>query len=59
MNCSVQTDFCKLFGFEPAELPKIVALNPGKRKRFSVLENETIDKESISKFEQLTFRWTP
>lgn len=52
LDASKETDFFSMFDLKEASLPKVVILNPGKRKRFLVHEkslnesdvNETLDK---------------
>lgn len=52
LDASKEPEFYKLFGIEEANLPKVVIMNPGKRKRFLVHEKditETAISETLDK----------
>jgi len=39
LNASANKDFFSVFSLQEEELPKVIVLNPGKRKRFLVHED--------------------
>jgi hypothetical protein len=45
LDASKETKFANMFGFSQEELPKLVILNPGKRKRYLVHDKEINDKD--------------
>ena len=47
LNASTEPTFFNVFGLEESSLPKVVVLNPSKRKRFLVHE-KAINEEDIS-----------
>ena len=47
LQASTEPDFFKLFGVEDQELPAVVVLNPGKRKRF-LLHSGEINESKLS-----------
>ena len=44
VDASVDTDFAAMFNIPAEDLPKLVVMNPGKRKRFLIHENEISEK---------------
>ena len=52
LNAKEESEFSKVFNIEESSLPKVVILNPSKRKRFLIHEkgltegdiSETLDK---------------
>ncbi len=47
VDASVEPEFAGMFGVPPADLPKVVILNPGKRKRYLV-HDKNINESDIS-----------
>jgi len=47
LDVSVETGFGSMFGLQGEDLPKVVILNPGKRKRYLVHEKQ-INESDIS-----------
>ncbi len=47
LDVSKESDFAKVFGFSEEELPKVVIMNPGKRKRYLV-HNKDISDQDLS-----------
>lgn len=40
LNASTESEFASVFGVEQGDMPKLVILNPGKRKRFLIHDGE-------------------
>jgi hypothetical protein len=47
LDASIEDKFFSMFGINKEDLPKVVILNPGKRKRFLVHDKE-INENDIS-----------
>lgn len=48
LDASAESSFTNMFDVKAADLPKVVVLNPGKRKRYLV-HDKSIDENEVSK----------
>jgi len=48
LDATAETAFSNMFDLKAMDLPKVVILNPGKRKRF-LIHDKSIDEAEVSK----------
>lgn len=53
LDSSAEATFADVFGLKAADLPRVVILNPGKRKRFLVHSGEINEKEISSSLDRI------
>jgi hypothetical protein len=53
INASTQNDFMKSIELEKETIPRMMLINPGKRKRYYILENDMTEEIMRDIFERL------